>query len=70
MPAFPARALPPDEERQPRLELVPDDRREESRRSLALLLGLLGYPEEWAVELEREEFARGVVWTSHGHGSV
>jgi len=71
MPAFPARPLPPDEERvaRPALQLVPDsadvrERRIESRLSLGQLLGLLGYPEEWADNLERAEFARGIIWTS------
>jgi response regulator NasT len=36
--------------------------REESRRSLALMLDLLGYPGEWAIDLERQAYARGVVW--------
>ena len=70
MPAFPARPLPPDEQRRPRLELVENDVRAESRRSLALLLGLLGYPAEWAIELEQHEFARGIIWTTQGQGSV
>jgi len=71
MPAFPARPLPPDEaqEARPGLQLVPvsadfDERRAESRRSLARLLDLLGYPEDWADDLERAEFARGIIWTS------
>jgi len=33
--------------------------REESRRSLELLLGLLGYPREWALDLERHAFRQG-----------
>lgn len=36
--------------------------REESRRALAHLLGLLGYPEESAVVLERQAFEIGHVW--------
>src|SRR4051812_23924179 len=36
--------------------------REESRRALADLVALLGYPAEWADELERQSFAAGKVW--------
>jgi len=36
--------------------------REESRRALATLLDVLGYPEEYAVELEERSFSKGKVW--------
>jgi CheY-like chemotaxis protein len=36
--------------------------RAQSRRALAVLLGLLGYPEEWAVELEERDFRAGRRW--------
>jgi CheY-like chemotaxis protein len=36
--------------------------RERSRDAIAELLGLLGYPEEWAVDLERRCYQRGTVW--------
>ena len=39
-----------------------DSRREESREAIAEILGLLGYPADWAGELERLSFARGRVW--------
>jgi hypothetical protein len=39
-----------------------DPRREESREAIAEMLGLLGYPKDWAGELERLSFARGRVW--------
>jgi Chemotaxis response regulator containing a CheY-like receiver domain and a methylesterase domain len=34
-------------------------RRDESRRTIGHMLGLLGYPESWAVELEQQAFERG-----------
>jgi response regulator NasT len=37
-------------------------RREGSRKALGDLLGLLGYPADWAVELEERAFATGTVW--------
>ena len=36
--------------------------RAESKQALADLLGLLGYPEDWAVELESRAFDAGKVW--------
>jgi CheY-like chemotaxis protein len=36
--------------------------REQSRVTLAHVLGLMGYPEEWAVDLERQAYSRGNVW--------
>jgi CheY-like chemotaxis protein len=36
--------------------------REASRQALADALGLLGYPEEWAGDLERRSFAAGKLW--------
>lgn len=36
--------------------------RAESLRSLESLVGLLGYPAEWAAELERAAWERGSVW--------
>jgi CheY-like chemotaxis protein len=36
--------------------------REESRRTIAQILGQLGYAEEWAVELEEQAFASGKLW--------
>ena len=69
MPAFPARAFPPEDDRSGAdLRLVHDSdpdllaRRAESLDALAQLLCLLGYPPEWAVELEQQAFARGTVW--------
>ena len=41
--------------------------RAESLRSLEMLLGLMGYPTEWAVELEQRSWERGEAWlTSEG----
>ena len=37
-------------------------KREESRRTIAHMLSLLGHPEEWADELERRAFAAGRTW--------
>jgi CheY-like chemotaxis protein len=37
-------------------------RRRASRAAIAELLGLLGYPEEWSGELERNAYDRGLVW--------
>jgi hypothetical protein len=45
-------------------ERVLQRRRDESRRTIGHMLGLLGYPESWAVELEQQAFERGHVWTS------
>lgn len=46
--------------------LAADDRverqREESRESLERLLGLLGYPKDWAAELETRAYAQGRAW--------
>jgi CheY-like chemotaxis protein len=36
--------------------------RAESRQALARLLGLMGYSEEWAVELEERAFRSGKLW--------
>ncbi len=36
--------------------------RERSREALAELVGLLGYSEEWAVELEARSYAAGKAW--------
>jgi two-component system, response regulator PdtaR len=36
--------------------------RAESLRSLETLLGLMGYPTEWAVELEQRAWERGEAW--------
>ena len=36
--------------------------RAESRRAIVQLLTLLGYPEDWAPELEQRAFASGKVW--------
>jgi CheY-like chemotaxis protein len=36
--------------------------REESRAALAAVLELVGYPEEWADELERRAYAAGKLW--------
>ncbi len=36
--------------------------REQSREALAQVLSLLGYPKEWAVDLERQAYARGTFW--------
>ena len=36
--------------------------REESRQAIAHVLGLLGYPEEWAIELEERSFRAGRRW--------
>ena len=36
--------------------------RAESVRSLETLLGLMGYPAEWAIDLERRAWERGEAW--------
>jgi len=36
--------------------------RERSRETLAELVGLLGYPEEWASTLESDAYAAGKIW--------
>jgi CheY-like chemotaxis protein len=36
--------------------------REESQRSIETLLDLMGYPKDWALELERHAYRRGIVW--------
>jgi CheY-like chemotaxis protein len=36
--------------------------RERSRAALAELVGLLGYPEEWAATLEKQAYAAGKAW--------
>jgi CheY-like chemotaxis protein len=36
--------------------------RERSRETLAELVGLLGYPEEWASTLESQAYAAGKIW--------
>jgi CheY-like chemotaxis protein len=36
--------------------------REESRRTIARMFGLLGYSEDWAVELEERAFRAGKLW--------
>ncbi len=36
--------------------------RKESLHAFTHVLGVLGYPEEWAVDLERRSFERGRVW--------
>ena len=36
--------------------------REESLRTIATMCGLLGYSEEWAVELEERAFRAGKLW--------
>ena len=41
-------------------------RRRTSRAAIADLLGLLGYPEDWSVELEQTAFNRGRVWRRSG----
>jgi DNA-binding response OmpR family regulator len=43
-----------------RTPLAPE--REDSRQALAELVTLLGYPAEWADDLERSSFAAGKVW--------
>lgn len=40
--------------------------RETSLRTIAEVLALLGYPETWAVDLERRAFAAGSVWRRAG----
>jgi hypothetical protein len=58
-----AHALTADDEPTTRSNLhIVSDARAESRRSMALLLGSLGYPEEWAEHLERSQHARGKLW--------
>ena len=47
------------ERRQARAEQLT---RESSRQALGEMLGLLGYPESWAVELEEKAFRTGRVW--------
>jgi CheY-like chemotaxis protein len=36
--------------------------REESRRSIGVMLELMGYPKDWALDLERLSYERGVLW--------
>jgi hypothetical protein len=38
------------------------EQRETSRKALEQIVGALGYPVEWAAELERREFEAGRVW--------
>ncbi len=40
--------------------------RRESRRAIACMVELLGYPEEWAVELEEAAFRQGKLWRRGG----
>ena len=40
--------------------------REESRRVIAEILGLLGYSDDWAVELEAKSFRDGKIWKVAG----
>jgi CheY-like chemotaxis protein len=40
--------------------------RAESRRAIAELVTLLGYPEQWATELEERAFSSGRVWRRSG----
>jgi two-component system, response regulator PdtaR len=42
--------------------LAARESRAESRRSIETLLELMGYPQDWAVDLERQAYRRGVVW--------
>ena len=44
------------------LRLVPNEAFQESRRALAELVGLLGYPEEWADDMARQALDRGQLW--------
>ena len=44
-------------------ERVLQQRRDESLNAIEHLVELLGYPKDWAVELEEQAFARGHVWT-------
>ncbi len=44
----------------------PTTERERSRAAIAELLGLLGYPEEWAVAFEEDAFRAGHVWRRAG----
>jgi two-component system, response regulator PdtaR len=44
------------------------DTRAASRRALETLVGLLGYPREWAAELEQQAWDRGHVWRISGDG--
>jgi CheY-like chemotaxis protein len=41
--------------------------REESRGALGHMLELLGYPVEWAIDLEQQAYRRGVVWRMVEH---
>jgi CheY-like chemotaxis protein len=43
-------------------EQVNRELRAESVRSLETLLGLMGYPAEWAIDLERRAWERGEAW--------
>ena len=36
--------------------------REESRQSIETLLELMGHPKDWALDLERQAYQRGIVW--------
>jgi CheY-like chemotaxis protein len=40
--------------------------RAESRRVIAEILGLLGYPEDWAIDFEAKSFRSGKVWKVAG----
>ena len=44
------------------------DTRAVSRHALESMVGLLGYPPEWAVELEQQAWDRGHVWRISGDG--
>ena len=44
------------------------DTRAASRQTLETLVGLLGYPPEWAAELEQQAWDRGHVWRISGDG--
>lgn len=62
MPANHAFALAAPPPPPPGLQLVADEALEESRRAIAELVRLLGYPEEWAEHLARRELDRGRIW--------
>jgi hypothetical protein len=43
-------------------EAAAEAARTQSRQAIAELPSLLGYPEEWAIELERQSYAKGKLW--------
>jgi hypothetical protein len=57
-----AATVPVDDERKIDADLRAPLARAESRAAIEGLLGHLGYPEDWAGDLERQAWERGQVW--------